>query len=84
MEEFNYDCGYYPESLEDLVSAPADCEEWGPQPYLKNGKIQKDPWKQDFRYEYNEEKGSFEIISWGADKKPGGSGPYNKDISSLD
>ena len=84
MEEFNYDCGYYPEALEDLVSAPSDCEEWGPDPYLKNGKIPKDPWKQDFRYDYNEERGTFEIISWGADKKPGGSGPYNKDISSLD
>ena len=29
MEEFNYDCGYYPEALEDLVEAPSECEEWG-------------------------------------------------------
>ena len=84
MEEFNYDCDYYPETLEDLVFAPADCEQWGPQPYLKNGKIPKDPWGQDFRYGYNEDKGNFEIISWGADRKPGGSGRFNKDISSLD
>ena len=84
MEEFNYDCDYYPETLEDLVSAPVDCEQWGPQPYLKNGKIPKDPWGQDFRYGYNEDKENFEIISWGADRKPGGSGRFNKDISSLD
>lgn len=84
MEEFNYDCGYYPESLEDLVSAPEDCEEWGPKAYLKNGKIPKDPWKQNFRYEYDEETGNFVIISYGADRKPGGSGPFNKDITSLD
>lgn len=84
MEEFNYDCGYYPEALEDLVLAPQDCEEWGPEPYLKNGKIPKDPWGQNFRYEYDENSGNFAIISYGADRKPGGSGRFNKDISSLD
>ena len=84
MEEFSYDCGYYPESLEDLVSAPGDCEEWGPSPYLKNGKIPKDPWGQSFLYEYDEESDNYAIISYGADRKPGGSGRFNKDISSLD
>lgn len=84
MEEFSYDCGYYPESLEDLVEQPSDCEEWGPQPYLKNGKIPKDPWGRDFIYEYDENSGNFVIISYGADRKPGGSGKFNKDISSLD
>ena len=84
MEEFNYDCGYYPETLEDLITAPADCEEWGPSPYLKNGKIPKDPWKQELEYSYDEETGQFEILSYGADRKPGGSGRFNKDISSLD
>lgn len=85
MEEFSYDCGYYPETLEDLVSAPLDCEEaWGPQPYLKNGKIPKDPWGQDFLYEYNEETDNFVITSYGSDRKPGGSGRFTKDISSED
>jgi len=84
MEEFNYDCGYYPESLEDLVTAPSDCEEWGPQSYLKNGKIPKDPWGQNFRYVYDESKESYVITSFGADRKPGGSGRFNKDISSID
>ena len=84
MEEFNYDCGYYPDSLEDLVSDPGDCEEWGPRPYLKNGKIPKDPWGKEFQYKYNENADSFEIVSYGADREPGGSGRFNKDISSLD
>ena len=83
-EEFSYDCNYYPESLEDLVRPPADCEEWGPEAYLKNGKIPKDPWGQDFRYEYDENTGNYIITSWGADRKPGGSGRFNKDITSLD
>ena len=84
MEEFNLDCGYYPESLEDLVSQPGDCGEWGPQPYLKNGKIPKDPWNQDFRYEYDEDNDRPIVISYGADRRPGGSGRFNKDISSVD
>lgn len=84
MEEFNYDCGYYPETLENLVVSPTDCEEWGPQPYLKNGKIPKDPWGQEFLYEYDENSGNYEILSLGADRKVGGSGRFNKDISSLD
>ena len=71
MEEFNYDCDYYPESLEYLVSPPGDCEEWGPQPYLKNGKIPKDPWGQSFQYQYNEERDTFEIVSFGSDRKAG-------------
>ena len=83
-EEFHYDCGYYPESLEDLVSATADCEEWGPEPYFKNGNIPKDPWGREFLYRYSEERGSYEIISYGADRKPGGSGRFNSDISSFD
>ena len=84
MEEFNYDCNYYPGTLEDLVRPPEDCEEWGPQPYLKNGKIPKDPWGQDFIYEYDGDSGNFVITSWGSDRKPGGSGRFSKDISSLD
>ncbi len=84
IQEFNYDCNYYPEYLEDLVRAPADCEEWGPQPYLKNGKIPKDPWGQDFRYEYDENNGNYVITSWGADRKPGGNSRFAKDISSSD
>ena len=84
MEEFNLDCGYYPESLEDLVSAPPDCEEWGPKPYFKNGKIPKDPWNQNFQYEYDEGLENYVITSFGADRKPGGSGKFNTDISSAD
>jgi len=84
MEEFNYDCGNYPESLEDLLTAPSDCEEWGPNSYLKNRKMLQDPWKQEFIYSYDEETDQFEILSYGADRRPGGSGPFNKDISSLD
>ena len=86
---FYMDCNYYPstsEGLEALVIAPEKCESWGPEPYLKNGKIPKDPWKNDFVYEYDEASGSFEVISFGKGGKKGGEKPPHPtaDISSKD
>ena len=83
LEEFQYDCNYLPDSLEELVEDPEDCEEWGPNPYLKSKQL-KDPWNQDFVYNYDSDTGAVEIISYGADRKPGGTSKFNKDISSLD
>ena len=84
VETFYMDCSYYPsneEGLEALVIAPPKCESWGPKPYLKNGKIPKDPWKNDFIYQHDESTGSFEIISLGKGGKPGGE-DFAADISS--
>ena len=83
ISEFNYDCGYYPESLEELAQPTDNCESWGPDPYFKNGKIPKDPWNNKLIYEYDSEMNRYEIISLGADRRPGGS-DFNKDISSSD
>ena len=85
LETFYIDCNFYPssaEGLEALVSAPDRCESWGPEPYLKNGKIPKDPWKNDFIYRESD-SGGFEIISLGSDGKEGGK-DYAQDISSKD
>ena len=86
IEEFSYDCGYYPYQLQDLVEQPSDsvCDEWGPEPYLKNGKVPEDPWKQKFRYEYDENNDTYVILSYGADRSPGGTNRFTKDISSDD
>ncbi len=89
LNTFYMDCSYYPstaEGLEALVTAPQKCESWGPEPYLKNGKIPKDPWKNDFIYEYDDSSGSFEIISLGKGGKDGGEKPPHPtaDISSKD
>ena len=81
VETFYMDCSYYPSSLEELVTAPGQCESWGPEPYLKNGKIPKDPWKSDFIY--TTANGSYEIISLGKDRKQGGE-KFSTDISSKD
>lgn len=82
ISEFEFDCGFYPESLTDLVEPVADCESWGPDSYLKNGKLPKDPWNNNLGYRYNDEENQFEIISFGADRKEGGTS-FNADISSL-
>ena len=85
IETFYMDCSYYPsttEGLSALIIAPQKCESWGPKPYLKNGKIPKDPWKQEFIYQYDEPTGSFEIISFGKGGKPGGK-DFAADISSM-
>ena len=83
ITEFSYDCGFYPSSLEDLTQPVSDCESWGPDSYVKNGKIPKDPWNNRLIYEYDSEKNDYEIISQGADRRPGGDS-FNKDISSRD
>lgn len=82
IAEFEFDCGFYPETLEDLVVPVSDCESWGPDPYFKNGKIPKDPWNNQIVYRYSVDDNQYEIISLGADRREGGES-FNKDISSL-
>ncbi len=86
LDSFYLDCNFYPsnaEGLEALVAAPQKCESWGPKPYLKKGKIPKDPWSNDFIYEYDEANGEYEVISRGRGGKEGGEGEA-ADISSKD
>jgi general secretion pathway protein G len=80
LEMYYLQCNQYPtteEGLEALVSAPASCPGWGPEPYLKS--VPKDPWGATYIYESN--GGSFTITSMGKDRRPGGEG-YDADISS--
>lgn len=73
-------CNSYPtteEGLQALVTKPASCNSWGPEPYLK--KLSKDPWNGDFIYE--SQGNTFIIRALGSDKREGGSGDA-ADISS--
>ena len=82
LEMYYTDCSIYPttdQNLDALVEAPSDCEEWGPEPYLK--KVPKDPWKRAYIYE--SDGSDYEIKSLGKDRKEGGEG-LGKDISSAD
>ncbi len=76
---FNQDCGRNPKTLDELVTAPSDCKNWGPEPYA--AKIPKDAWQHEFVY--SSEGGNFELKSLGADGREGGEG-YDRDITQDD
>jgi general secretion pathway protein G len=83
LELYRLDNSFYPsteQGLEALVSEPSGFPEvrnWGPEPYLK--KMPVDPWDEPYLY-FNEER-TFEVYSYGADRKEGGAG-VDADISS--
>lgn len=76
---YNVDCGKFPASLENLVTADSECTNWGPESYMKA--VPQDAWKNDFVY--SAEGNAFVLKSLGADKREGGDG-FNKDLSSED
>ena len=76
LEMFKLDVGRYPstaEGLQALVAAPGGLDGWG-GPYLKNGQLPIDPWGNVYVYRKPGERTEFEIISFGADRQPGGTG----------
>lgn len=80
LDMYYTDCSSYPsteEGLQALVTKPASCNNWGPDPYLK--KVSKDPWQGDFVYESH--GNTFSIKSYGSDKREGGAGDA-ADLSS--
>lgn len=73
------DCGKYPQSLEGLAKADADCSNWGPEAYYTKGF--KDSFNHDFVYGI--EGTEYNLKSLGKDGREGGSGSA-KDISLED
>jgi len=73
---FYLDCGRYPyesETLEELLVPPSDLEEKWNGPYLKRSEL-LDPWDEPYVYieEGEINPGSFDLISFGADRMEGG------------
>jgi len=84
LEMFRLEVGRYPtsaEGLEALRTRPGALERWD-GPYLKK-EIPLDPWGNPYAYKSPGEHGPFDIISYGADKAPGGDG-QNRDINSWE
>jgi general secretion pathway protein G len=73
------DCGKYPTALNGLVKQDANCNNWGPEAYLK--KDPKDPWGHEFTYEISGNE--YQIKCFGKDGREGGSG-YDLDITLED
>ena len=80
LENYRLDAGKYPAQTSGLKALVEDAENVGINwngPYLD--KLPKDPWKNDYVYSLDQEKGIIKISSLGSDGKPGGTG-NNKDI----
>lgn len=84
LDTYRLDVGRYPnaeEGLGALMTAPASAGAKWNGPYLKKG-VPLDPWGHAYQYRSPGSKGEYEIVSFGKDGQPGGSGD-NADISSL-
>lgn len=86
LDAYKLDNGRYPssqEGLEALINPPPGSAGWR-GPYLKKNAVPKDPWGNDYRYMAPGERGRpYDILSFGADAKPGGEGD-NRDVMSGD
>lgn len=72
IEAYALDNGRLPQRLEDLVQRPADARNWN-GPYARESDL-RDPWGNAFVYRVPGERGPFDLISYGADGRPGGEG----------
>jgi general secretion pathway protein G len=83
LDLFHLEVGRYPsssEGLQALVEAPSSASNWH-GPYLKKSTLPKDPWGNDYIYEFPGDHGPYDLYSYGADNAEGGEGD-NKDIVS--
>jgi general secretion pathway protein G len=75
LDQYRLDVRRYPsaeEGLEALMVKPAGAENWQ-GPYLKKA-VPNDPWGRAYVYRVPGQKGEFDLVSYGRDGRPGGSG----------
>jgi len=84
LDFYRLDVGSYPtteQGLEALIEAPAGVEGWR-GPYLEEKEPPRDPWGNPFVYRAPGKERPFELLSLGADGRPGGEGE-DADISNA-
>ena len=75
LDQYRLDLGRYPNSeqgLAALMAQPSGEAKWQ-GPYLKKA-VPLDPWGKPYQYKYPGEHAEFDLMSWGKDGQPGGSG----------
>ena len=75
LDQYRLDVGRYPsteEGLQALTAAPAGAARWA-GPYLQKA-VPAVPWGKPYQYRQPGEHGEYDLLSWGADGKPGGEG----------
>ena len=82
LEQYRLDTGRFPsqqEGLQSLTAAPAGEPAWD-GPYLKKA-VPLDPWGQPFVYLEPGEHSEIDLLSYGKDGRPGGTGE-NADVTN--
>jgi general secretion pathway protein G len=75
LDQYRLDTGHYPSTelgLGALVTKPANEAKWN-GPYLKKA-VPLDPWGKAYAYKQPGEHGDFDLVSYGKDGAPGGTG----------
>lgn len=75
LDQYRLDVGHYPtmeQGLAALVLRPADEPKWD-GPYLKR-EVPKDPWGNAYVMTVPGEHGDVDLLSYGKDGRPGGTG----------
>ena len=81
LDQYRLDVGHYPtieQGLNALVTRPGNEPKWN-GPYLQNV-VPLDPWGKAYVYKVPGERNEYDIVSYGKDGAPGGTGE-NADIS---
>lgn len=82
VDQYRLDTGHYPTTelgLAALVNRPQSEPKWN-GPYLRKD-VPLDPWGKSYMYKQPGEKGDYDIVSYGKDGQPGGTGE-NADITN--
>ena len=82
LDQYRLDVGRYPSTelgLKALVERPASEPKWS-GPYLRKD-VPPDPWGRPYVYKVPGEKGEFDLLSYGKDGQPGGTGE-NADLTN--
>src|SRR5690554_2364144 len=77
VDNYEMDTGALPERLADLVTQPAGVSGWL-GPYATEAEL-NDPWNTPFEYRVPGDGRRYDIVSYGADRQPGGES-VNADI----
>src|SRR6185295_7731041 len=82
LDQYRLDVGRYPSTelgLKALLEKPASEPKWN-GPYLRK-EVPLDPWGKPYAYKIPGEKHEFDIVSYGKDGQPGGTGE-NADLTN--
>ena len=75
LDQYRLDTGHYPGTelgLRALVERPLGEPKWA-GPYLQK-EVPLDPWGKPYLYRAPGQRGDFDLVSYGKDGRPGGSG----------